>query len=160
MPIHEDVNLEHLAAITHGFVGADLSALTREAAMQALRRALPHVDPETGDIPVDILTGLFVMKEDFDAAINDVFPSALREVYVEKPNVRWDDVGGLAKVKSQLEEAVEVPIKRPEVFLEMGIRAPKGVLLFGPPGTGKTLLAKAVATESEANFISVRRATW
>ena len=156
MPIHEDVNLEHLAAITHGFVGADLSALTREAAMQALRRALPHVDPETGDIPVDILTGLFVMKEDFDAAINDVFPSALREVYVEKPNVKWDDVGGLAKVKSQLEEAVEAPIKRPEVFLEMGIRAPKGVLLFGPPGTGKTLLARAVATESEANFISVR----
>jgi transitional endoplasmic reticulum ATPase len=156
MPIYEDVNLEHLAAITHGFVGADLSALTREAAMQALRRALPHIDPETGDIPVDILTGLFVMKEDFDAAINDVFPSALREVYVEKPNVRWEDVGGLAKVKSQLEEAVEAPIKRPEVFLEMGIRAPKGVLLFGPPGTGKTLLAKAVATESEANFISVR----
>jgi transitional endoplasmic reticulum ATPase len=156
MPLAEDVDLPHLAAKTHGFVGADLSALTREAAMQALRRALPHVDPETGDIPADILTGLYVLKEDFDAALNDVSPSALREVYVERPNVRWDDVGGLSKVKSQLMEAVEVPIKRPEVFSGMGIRAPKGVLLFGPPGTGKTLLAKAVATESEANFISVR----
>lgn len=156
MPIAEGVDLPHLAAITHGFVGADLSALTREAAMQALRRALPHVDPETGDIPADILTGLYVLKEDFDAALNEVSPSALREVYVEKPNVKWGDVGGLAKVKSQLREAVEVPIKRPEVFQGMGIRAPKGVLLFGPPGTGKTLLAKAVATESEANFISVR----
>ncbi len=156
MPIEENVDLAKLAAITHGFVGADLAALTREAAMQALRRALPHVDPETGDIPADILTGLFVTKEDFDAALNDVSPSALREVYVEKPNVHWDDVGGLTKVKSQLEEAVEAPIKRPEVFHEMGIRAPKGVLLFGPPGTGKTLLAKAVATESEANFISIR----
>ena len=156
MPLDEAVDLEKLAAITHGFVGADLSALTREAAMQALRRALPHIDPETGDIPAEILTELFVIKEDFDAAINDVSPSALRAFYVEKPNVKWDDVGGLAKVKSQLIEAVEAPIKRPEVFLEMGIRAPKGVLLFGPPGTGKTLLAKAVATESDANFISVR----
>jgi transitional endoplasmic reticulum ATPase len=142
--------------VTHGFVGADLSALAREAAMQALRRALPHVDPETGEIPSEILTGLFVTQADFQMALNDVSPSALREVYVEKPDVRWDDVGGLAKVKAQLLEAVEAPIKRPEVFREMGIRAPKGVLLFGPPGTGKTLLAKAVATESEANFISVR----
>ncbi|MHA1137361.1 MAG: CDC48 family AAA ATPase [Candidatus Thorarchaeota archaeon] len=156
MPLDEGVDLEKLAAVTHGFVGADLSALTREAAMQALRRALPHVDPETGDIPAEILTELFVIKEDFDAAINDVSPSALRAFYVEKPNVKWEDVGGLAKVKSQLIEAVEAPIKRPEVFQEMGIRAPKGVLLFGPPGTGKTMLAKAVATESDANFISVR----
>ncbi|TFG96028.1 AAA family ATPase, partial [Candidatus Thorarchaeota archaeon] len=156
MPVDESVDLEKLAAVTHGFVGADLSALTREAAMQALRRALPHVDPETGEIPTDVLTNLFVIKEDFDAAINDVFPSALRAFYVEKPNVKWEDVGGLAKVKSQLIEAVEAPIKRPEVFQEMGIRAPKGVLLFGPPGTGKTMLAKAVATESDANFISVR----
>ena len=156
MPIEEEVDLPNLAAKTHGFVGADLSALAREAAMQALRRALPHMDPETGDIPADILSSLFVTQEDFDLALNDVSPSALREVFVERPNVSWDDVGGLAKVKMQLQEAVEAPIKRPEVFREMGIRPPKGVLLFGPPGTGKTLLAKAVATESEANFISVR----
>ncbi|MGY5879840.1 MAG: CDC48 family AAA ATPase [Candidatus Thorarchaeota archaeon] len=156
MPLQEDVELEQLAAVTHGFVGADLSALAREAAMQALRRALPHIDPETGDIPAEILTDLFVTQADFLMALNDVSPSALREFYVEKPDVKWDDVGGLAKVKVQLQEAVEAPIKRPEVFREMGIRPPKGVLLFGPPGTGKTLLAKAVATESEANFISVR----
>lgn len=156
MPIEEGVDLESLAAKTHGFVGADLAALARESAMQALRRVLPHVDPETGDIPADILSTLFVTQADFDLALNDVSPSALREVLVERPNVKWDDVGGLAKVKMQLQEAVEVPIKHPEVFKDMGIRAPKGVLLFGPPGTGKTLLAKAVATESEANFISVR----
>ncbi|MGD9396219.1 MAG: CDC48 family AAA ATPase [Candidatus Thorarchaeota archaeon] len=156
MPIEEGVDLVGLAAKTHGFVGADLAALAREAAMQALRRALPHVDPETGDIPADVLSTLFVTQTDFDLALNDVSPSALREVLVERPNVGWDDIGGLAKVKMQLQEAVEAPIKRPEVFREMGIRPPKGVLLFGPPGTGKTLLAKAVATESEANFISVR----
>jgi transitional endoplasmic reticulum ATPase len=156
MPLEEDLNLEKLAATTHGFVGADLASLAREAAMQALRRALPHVDPETGDIPPEILNDLFVTQEDFDVAMNDVSPSALREVFVEKPNVHWDDVGGLHKVKSQLREAVEAPLKHPEVFQDMGIRAPKGVLLFGPPGTGKTLLAKAVATESEANFISIR----
>ncbi|MGY5872120.1 MAG: CDC48 family AAA ATPase [Candidatus Thorarchaeota archaeon] len=156
MPLQEDVELEQLASVTHGFVGADLSALAREAAMQALRRALPHIDPETGDIPADILGDLFVTQADFLMALNDVSPSALREFYVEKPDVKWEDVGGLVKVKVQLKEAVEAPIKRPEVFREMGIRPPKGVLLFGPPGTGKTLLAKAVATESEANFISVR----
>jgi transitional endoplasmic reticulum ATPase len=156
MPIEEGVDLVSLASKTHGFVGADLAALAREAAMQALRRVLPHVDPETGDIPADVLSTLFVTQVDFDLALNDVSPSALREVLVERPNVRWDDVGGLVKVKMQLQEAVEAPIKRPEVFKEMGIRPPKGVLLFGPPGTGKTLLAKAIATESEANFISVR----
>ncbi|MCK5239341.1 MAG: CDC48 family AAA ATPase, partial [Candidatus Thorarchaeota archaeon] len=156
MPLVEDVDLSKLAAITHGFVGADLAALAREAAMQALRRALPHVDPESGDIPPDVLNNLFVTQLDFELAMADVSPSALRELLVEKPNVKWDDVGGLEKVKSQLSEAVEAPLKHPEVFEEMGIRAPKGVLLFGPPGTGKTLLAKAVATESEANFISVR----
>ncbi len=156
MPLEEDLDLEKLAAVTHGFVGADLSALAREAAMQALRRVLPHIDPETGDIPADVLSNLFVTQADFDMALAEVSPSALREVLVEKPNVRWEDVGGLAKVKMQLREAVEAPLKHPEVFEEMGIRTPKGVLLFGPPGTGKTLLAKAVATESEANFISVR----
>jgi transitional endoplasmic reticulum ATPase len=156
MPLEEELDLERLSAVTHGFVGADLAALAREAAMQALRRALPHVDPETGDIPADILTNLYVTQADFDMALAEVSPSALREVLVEKPNVKWDDVGGLAKVKMQLREAVEAPLRHPEVFEEMGIRSPKGVLLFGPPGTGKTLLAKAVATESEANFISVR----
>lgn len=156
MPLEENLDIERLAAVTHGFVGADLAALAREAAMQALRRALPHIDPETGDIPADVLTNLYVTQADFDMALGEVSPSALREVLVEKPNVRWDDVGGLAKVKMQLREAVEAPLKHPEVFEEMGIRAPKGVLLFGPPGTGKTLLAKAVATESEANFISIR----
>jgi transitional endoplasmic reticulum ATPase len=156
MPLEEDLDLERLSAVTHGFVGADLSALAREAAMQALRRVLPHVDPETGDIPADVLSNLFVTQADFDMALSEVSPSALREVLVEKPNVKWEDVGGLAKVKLQLREAVEAPLKHPEVFEEMGIRTPKGVLLFGPPGTGKTLLAKAVATESEANFISVR----
>ncbi|MHA2221760.1 MAG: CDC48 family AAA ATPase, partial [Candidatus Thorarchaeota archaeon] len=156
MPLEEDIDLERLSSVTHGFVGADLAALAREAAMQALRRVLPHVDPETGDIPADILGSLFVTQADFDMALSDVSPSALREVLVEKPNVKWEDVGGLAKVKMQLREAVEAPLKHPEVFEEMGIRTPKGVMLFGPPGTGKTLLAKAVATESEANFISVR----
>ena len=156
MPLEKDLDLEKLAAVTHGFVGADLSALAREAAMQALRRVLPHVDPDTGDIPADILSNLYVTQADFDMALTEISPSALREVLVEKPNVRWDDVGGLSKVKLQLREAVETPLKYPEVFEGMGIRAPKGVLLFGPPGTGKTLLAKAVATESEANFISVR----
>jgi transitional endoplasmic reticulum ATPase len=156
MPLEENLDIERLAAVTHGFVGADLAALAREAAMHALARALPHVDPETGDIPADVLHDLFVTQNDFDLALAEISPSALREVMVEKPNVKWEDVGGLGKVKSQLKEAVEAPLRHPEVFQEMGIRAPKGVLLFGPPGTGKTLLAKAVATESEANFISVR----
>ncbi|MDF1538821.1 MAG: CDC48 family AAA ATPase [Candidatus Thorarchaeota archaeon] len=156
MPIEEGVDLPKLAAITHGFVGADLAALAREAAMHALRRALPHQDPETGDIPPDVLNNLFVTQLDFDMAMAEISPSALREVLVERPNIKWEDVGGLQKIKSQLREAIEAPLKHPEVFEEMGIRAPKGVLLFGPPGTGKTLLAKAVATESEANFISVR----
>jgi transitional endoplasmic reticulum ATPase len=156
MPLEEDLELDRLADVTHGFVGADLESLAREAAMHALRRVLPHVDPETGDIPADILNDLYVTQEDFEAAMSEVSPSALREVMVESPNVQWDDVGGLDEVKSRLREAVEAPLKHPDVFEEMGIRSPKGVLLFGPPGTGKTLLAKAVATESEANFISIK----
>ncbi|MBD3160409.1 MAG: CDC48 family AAA ATPase [Candidatus Lokiarchaeota archaeon] len=156
MPLEEDLELGRLADVTHGFVGADLESLAREAAMHALRRVLPHVDPETGDIPADILNDLYVTHEDFEAAMSEVSPSALREVMVESPNVQWNDVGGLDEVKSRLREAVEAPLKHPDVFEEMGIRTPKGVLLFGPPGTGKTLLAKAVATESEANFISIK----
>ncbi|MBS3794498.1 MAG: CDC48 family AAA ATPase [Candidatus Thorarchaeota archaeon] len=156
MPLEEDLELGRLADVTHGFVGADLESLAREAAMHALRRVLPHVDPETGDIPADILNDLYVTQEDFEAAMSEISPSALRAVMVESPNVQWNDVGGLDEVKSRLREAVEAPLKHPDVFEEMGIRTPKGVLLFGPPGTGKTLLAKAVATESEANFISIK----
>jgi len=156
MPLAKDVDLEKIAAITHGFVGADIAALCREAAMHALRRALPHVDLESGTIPPEVLNSLEVTHADFEAAFNDVHPSAMREVFVESPNVHWEDIGGLHDIKVKLQEAVEVPFKKPSVFNEMGIRPPRGVLLFGPPGTGKTMLAKAIATESEANFISVR----
>ncbi len=156
MPLDKDVNLETLASRTYGFVGADLAALAREAAMHALRRVLPQVDPVTGEIPSDVLNNLFVTQDDFEAAIAEVSPSALREVLVEKPNIHWEDVGGLHDVKARLKEAVEAPLKHSDVFRDMGIRPAKGILLFGPPGTGKTLLAKAVATESEANFIAIR----
>ncbi|UCH03694.1 MAG: AAA family ATPase, partial [Candidatus Thorarchaeota archaeon] len=156
MPLEEGMDVEKLAAVTHGFVGADLAALAREAAMEALRRALPHVDPETGDIPPDVLHDLFVTQNDFETALSGISPSALREVLVEKPNVQWDDIGGLEKAKRALWESVEGPLRHPDVFEEMKIRTPKGILLYGPPGTGKTLLAKAVATTSEANFISIK----
>ncbi|MHA2379922.1 MAG: CDC48 family AAA ATPase [Candidatus Thorarchaeota archaeon] len=156
MPLEEDVDVEKLAAVTHGFVGADVAALAREAAMEALRRALPHVDPETGDIPPDVLHDLFVTQDDFETALSGISPSALREVLVEKPNVQWEDIGGLEKAKRALWESVEGPLRHPDVFEEMKIRTPKGILLYGPPGTGKTLLAKAVATTSEANFISIK----
>lgn len=156
MPLEEKIDLEKLSAITHGFVGADLAALARESAMNALRRVLPHVNPDTGDIPPDVLSSLYVTQEDFESALAGIAPSALREVLVERPNIKWDDIGGLKDVKRRLRAAVEGPLKYPEVFEGMGIRTPRGVLLFGPPGTGKTLLAKAVATESEANFISIR----
>lgn len=156
MPLAEGVDLEKLAAITHGFVGADLAALAREAAMEALRKVLPKINPETGDFPADELQKLFVAQADFENALAEIAPSALREVLVEKPNVRWDDIGGLDDVKKQIRTAIEAPLKYPELFTDMKIRTPRGILLYGPPGTGKTLLAKAVATESEANFIAVR----
>jgi len=156
MPLAKDVNLEELAEITHGFTGADLAALCREAAMHALRRFLPRIDIEKGVIPSEILKQLNVTREDFLEALKDIQPSALREVYVEVPEVHWDDIGGLEDVKQKLKEAVEWPLKHPEHFKEMGIDPPKGILLYGPPGCGKTLLAKAVATESEANFIAVK----
>ncbi|ABL78081.1 CDC48 family AAA ATPase [Thermofilum pendens] len=156
MPLAEDVNLDELAEITHGFTGADLAALCREAAMHALRRFLPKIDIESEKIPTEILKELKVTREDFMQALKDVQPSALREVYIEVPEVHWDDIGGLEDVKQQLREAVELPLRHPEYFREMGIDPPKGILLYGPPGTGKTLLAKAVATESEANFIGVK----
>ncbi|MEM2621069.1 MAG: CDC48 family AAA ATPase, partial [Thermofilaceae archaeon] len=156
MPLAEDVRLEELSEITHGFTGADLAALCREAAMRALRRFLPKIDLEKGMIPPELLKDLKVTRQDFLEALKDIQPSALREVYVEVPEIRWSDIGGLEDVKQQLREAVEWPLKHPEFFKEMGIEPPKGVLLYGPPGCGKTLLAKAVATESEANFIAVK----
>ncbi|RLG06559.1 MAG: AAA family ATPase [Thaumarchaeota archaeon] len=156
MPLAEDVDLDELADITHGFTGADIAALCREAAMSALRRFLPKIDLEKETIPAEILEQIKVTREDFTNALRIVQPSALREVILEIPNVRWEDVGDLEQVKQELKEAVEWPLKYPDVFKRLGIRPPRGILLYGPPGTGKTLLAKAVATESEANFISVK----
>ncbi|MEM1953136.1 MAG: CDC48 family AAA ATPase [Candidatus Caldarchaeum sp.] len=156
MPLAEDVNIDELADITHGFVGADIAALTREAAMNALRRFLPQIDLEKEVIPAEVLEKIKVTREDFANALRTIQPSALREVVLEVPNVKWEDIGGLEAVKQELREAVEWPLKYPEVFKRLGIRPPRGILLYGPPGTGKTLLAKAVATESQANFISVK----
>ncbi|MCS7109896.1 MAG: CDC48 family AAA ATPase [Candidatus Caldarchaeum sp.] len=156
MPLSEDVNVEELADITHGFVGADIAALTREAAMNALRRFLPQIDLEKEVIPAEVLEKIKVTREDFANSLKTIQPSALREVVLEIPNVKWEDIGGLEPVKQELREAVEWPLKYPEVFKRLGIRPPRGILLYGPPGTGKTLLAKAVATESQANFISVK----
>jgi len=148
---------KELAAVTHGFVGADLSALGKEAAMVVLRRLLPKIElKEEEGISEEVLKELKVRKKDFDEALKVVRPSAMREVLVETPNITWDDVGGLEKVKQELIEAIEWPIKYPESFNRLGIKAPKGILLYGPPGTGKTLLAKAIAKESEANFIQVK----
>ncbi len=152
----EDVNLDELAELTIGFVGADLEALAKEAAMHALRRVLPEIDIEVEKIPDEVLENLKVTREDFLEALKNIEPSAMREVLVEVPNVKWDDVGGLEHAKQELMEAVEWPLKYPDVFRAINITPPKGILLYGPPGTGKTLLAKAVANESNANFISVK----
>jgi transitional endoplasmic reticulum ATPase len=156
MPMADDVKLDRIADLTHGFVGADLAALTREAAMNAIRRILPELDLEVQSIPAEILGRLIVTAEDLTNALREMAPSSLREVFVESPNVRWSDVGGLLDAKQELKEAVEWPMKYPLLFKQTGARPPKGILLYGPPGTGKTMLAKAVATESEANFISVK----
>jgi transitional endoplasmic reticulum ATPase len=155
MPIAGDVRLEDLARTTHGFVGADLAALSKEAAMHALRKILPEIDLEQ-EISQDVLDKLQVTAEDFTNVQKNIEPSAMREVFVEAPNVKWQDVGGLEAPKQELIEAVEWPIKFADAFSTINTKPPKGVLLFGPPGTGKTLLAKAVATESEANFISIK----
>jgi transitional endoplasmic reticulum ATPase len=155
MPLGENFNLEELSNITHGFVGADLAALAREAAMKSLRRYLPEIDLEK-PIPTEILEKMEVTSEDFKNAFKEIEPSSLREVLIEIPQVTWEDVGGLEDVKRSLREVVELPLKNPEAFKRLGIKAPRGVLLYGPPGTGKTLLAKAVANESEANYISVK----
>ena len=156
MPLSKDVNQEKLADVTHGFVGADLAALAREAGMRALRRILPEIDLEVESIPAEILNKIEVNNDDFLDALREMEPSAMREVMVENPNVRWDDIGGLSEVKQQLVESVEWPLTYAKLFTHMDAKAPKGILLYGPPGTGKTLLAKAVATESQANFISIK----
>ncbi len=156
MPLAKSVDLDYLAGITHGFVGADIEALAKEAAMKALRRYLPKINLEEETIPPEVLESLEVTKDDFQEALKDVQPSALREVSIEVPNVKWEDIGGLAGVKLELKQAVEWPLKNPESFIKMGIRPPKGILLYGPPGCGKTAIAKAIATESEANFISIK----
>ena len=157
VPLAEDVNLDELAGVTHGFTGADLAALVKEAAMSALRRFLRSEQVELSKpIPPDTLKRLVVTKNDFMEALKLVHPTLLREVFVEVPEVRWSDIGGLEDIKQQLQEAVEWPLKAPHVFENMGIRPPRGILLYGPPGCGKTLLAKAVATESGANFIAIK----
>ncbi len=156
MPLSKDVNLDKIAEMTHGYSGADLEALCKEAAMRALRRILPDIDLEADKIPAEIINKIEVTDKDFYEAFRGMSPSALREVIIESPNVRWDDIGGLHEAKQKLKEAVEWPIKYSDVFSHMDAQPPKGILLYGPPGTGKTLLAKAVATESEANFISVK----
>ncbi|OIO41246.1 ATPase [Candidatus Pacearchaeota archaeon CG10_big_fil_rev_8_21_14_0_10_31_9] len=157
MPLTNDVKLEKLASITHGFVGADLSALTKEAAMSVLRGVLPKIEiRDDTEIPNDVLEKLVISEKDFLEALKVVRPSAMREVLVESPNINWRDVGGLDKVKQELIEAVEWPLQYADAFKRVGIRPPKGILLYGPPGTGKTLLAKAIANESEANFIQVK----
>ncbi len=156
MPLAGDVSLEKLAGITHGFVGADIEALAREAAMSALRKILPKIDLEMADIPYETLMELEVTMDDFLEALKEIGPSAIREVFVEVPDVTWEDVGGLDNIKEKLKEAVEWPLKYAEIFKKTNTSPPKGMILHGPPGTGKTLLAKAVAHESGVNFISVK----
>lgn len=156
MPIDESVKLESIADKTHGYSGADISALTKEAAMAALRRVLPEIDTESGEVPLSVLNSITITMDDFREGFRDMQPSTMREVLIERPNVKWNDIGALQSVKDELKEAVEWPLKYSKVFEHMGAKPPKGILLYGPPGTGKTLLAKAVATESEANFISVK----
>jgi transitional endoplasmic reticulum ATPase len=156
MPLAEDVDLDELARKTYGFVGADLSALAREAAIESLRSVLPRIDLEEPQIPTEILEELRVEAVDFDRALRRVQPSAMREIMIQVPDVGWDDIGGVEDAKRALEEGVELPLKNPEAFRRIGIRPAKGFLLFGPPGTGKTLLAKAVAREAESNFIATK----
>lgn len=156
MPLTEDVDLASIARVTHGFVGADLQALSKEAAMRSLRRILPEIDLHQPKIPAEILNKIKVTKQDFDEALKDVQPSAMREVLVQRPNVRWEDIGGLQGIKDELAEAIEWPLKHADLFAEADVKPPKGILLYGPPGTGKTMIAKAVAATSEANFISIK----
>ncbi len=156
MPLGDGVDLAELARTTYGFVGADLAALTREAAIEAVRRIMPMLDLENPSIPQQVLDKLSVTREDFQAALKRVQPSAMREVMVQTPDVRWEDLGGLDEAQRKLKEGIELPLKDPEAFRRLGIRPAKGFLLYGPPGTGKTLLAKAVTREAEANFIAIK----
>jgi transitional endoplasmic reticulum ATPase len=156
MPLADGVDLKELARTTHGFVGADIAALAREAAIEAVRRIMPQLDLEARTIPPEVLENLTVTREDFVEALRRVQPSAMREVMVQTPDVGWADIGGLDDAQRRLQEGIELPLRSPEAFHRLGIRPAKGFLLYGPPGTGKTLLAKAVARESEANFISIK----
>jgi len=156
MPLDKKISLKEFANITHGFVGADISAVCREAAMSALRRYLPQIDLESEIIDPELLEQIEVRKEDFDEAMKEVLPSGIREVFVEVPNVTWSQIGGLQDLKQKLIEAVDWPLSHPAIFKRMGILPPKGILLYGPPGCGKTLLGRAVANESKANFISIK----
>ncbi|MGZ7108481.1 MAG: CDC48 family AAA ATPase, partial [Methanobacterium sp.] len=156
MPMEEDVDLDEISEVTYGFVGADLESLAKEAAMRVLRRILPEIKSDEEEIPKEVLQKIIVKKSDFKEALKEIQPSALREVLVQVPDIKWDDIGGLENAKQELQEAVEWPLKYPENFEKFGVRPPKGVLIYGPPGTGKTLLAKAVANESDSNFIAVK----
>ena len=156
MPLDTDVDQDRIAAVTHGFVGADLEYLCKESAMKCLRRLLPELNLEEGKILVETLEKLVITMNDFDFALRDVMPSALREFYLEPSDVKWTEIGGLENIKHELQEAVEWPLRYPDLYNELRHTFTKGILLHGPSGTGKTLLAKAVATESEANFISVK----
>jgi transitional endoplasmic reticulum ATPase len=156
MPLDGGVDLDLLARRTYGFVGADLAALTREAAIEAIRRIMPRINLEDGTIPPEVLDTLSVKGSDFEEALKRVQPSAMREVMVQAPNVRWEDIGGVDEARERLREGVELPLRDPQAFRRLGIRPAKGFLLYGPPGTGKTLLAKATAREAEANFIATK----
>ncbi|HIC23221.1 MAG TPA: AAA family ATPase, partial [Planctomycetes bacterium] len=156
MPISDDFDVDWALENTYGFVGADISALAREAAMKALRRYLPEIDLEEEEVSPEVLEKMEVRMADFKLAIKDIEPSALREIYVEVPEKGWEDVGGLEEIKERLKESIEWPLTKPELFKHFGITPPRGILLFGAPGTGKTLIAKAIAHEAKANFITVK----
>src|SRR5215203_4827315 len=156
MPLEQDIDLKSYAKVTHGFVGADLEMVAKEAAMRSLRRIIPEINLKESKMPIDILNKIKITNQDFDDALKEVHPSAMREVLVQKPNIEWKDIGGLYNVKEELKEAIEWPLKHADLFNKASIKPPKGILLYGPPGTGKTLLAKAVASTSESNFISIK----
>ncbi len=156
MPLAQNVDIEKLAEVTYGYTGSDLAALAREAALATLRRVLPTITIENNSIPAEVLEQLSVTSDDFEQGLKEVQPSALREIVVELPNITWSDIGGLHQVRQSLHEMVEIPLKQPETFARLGIRAPKGLLLYGPPGTGKTMVAKAVANQAGANFLAVK----